>query len=203
MEETKKTNENTSQENEPELNEDGVPRPVPDPKNKLYVVISLLIFAVLYFGWNLLKENITFSYSMYLDSFSAEAEERVLAQMGLERLPDGAELDYARFHSNFGSDCFYAAVTLSEEFAGSEDFPDGLISFEYGDVVYDSRFTVYPEAEPKADYIYGDCYVCIDDPSEYFVIYEENDSYTAVYSTKDISREAESIFDGCEKIPMK
>lgn len=189
-----------SEGNSPELNEDGVPRPAPDPKNKLYTVISLLIFAVIYIAVSVIKNNISFSYMQYLDSFTPWAETALLDEMDIEALPESAVIEYARLHKSYGDSVFYVSVLLPDSFCTQEDFPDPIIGFSYGDVVEDSRFTVYPEPDTTPDYIYGDCYVCIDDPDRYVIIYEDSEGVHSVYRCADPDSSAKELFSKCEKL---
>ena len=68
-----------SEENLPAVDNEDEGRPPVDPKNKLYTVISLLIFAVLYAGWYFIKDNFTLTYALY-----AEFSDRVSDGSGYE-----------------------------------------------------------------------------------------------------------------------
>lgn len=64
-----KNDELPSEENAQDTENDEDTRPPVDPKNKLYTFISLLIFAVLYIGWQIIKANVYFSSALYADDF--------------------------------------------------------------------------------------------------------------------------------------
>ncbi len=178
-------------------------RPPVDPHNKLYTVISLLIFAVVYFGGGYIKDNFTMTYAMYADSWSDADKTILLREIGMDKLPEGVEAEYARLHRLNGGDTLYIALSVSAELAESESFPDCIIPYEYGNVIYDERFTVYPSADMTADYVYGDLYVCTDDPAESCLIYDNGDGCTAVFTTDDFDGKVKSTFGKGVKIPVK
>ena len=178
-------------------------RPPVDPHNKLYTVISLLIFAVIYFGGGYIKDNFTMTYAMYADSWSEGDKTILLREIGMDSLPEGVETEYARLHRLSGGDTLYIALSVSPELSESESFPDCIIPYEYGNVTYDERFTVYPSADMTADYVYGDLYVCIDDPAVSCLIYDNGDGCTAVFTTDDFDSKVKSTFGKGVKIPVK
>ena len=51
------------QQSEPELNEDGIPRPAPDPNNRIYIVISLAVFLVGYLLYSYASRELFLPYS--------------------------------------------------------------------------------------------------------------------------------------------
>lgn len=192
-----------SQEEGSELNEDGVARPPADPKNKLYTFLSLLIFAVIYIGWQLIKGNIYFSCALYADEFSAEEQAAVISEIPQFDTDLQAELKYARLHKNFDGNSFYAAFSIPEESAEDEEFTEKLISFPSGDPEYDIRMTVYPDPDVIPDYVYGDRYVSTEDPSLTCMIYTRGNSCTAVFRIADYSGDIERRIETWEKIPVK
>ncbi|MBP0958011.1 MAG: hypothetical protein J5997_11690 [Oscillospiraceae bacterium] len=191
------------EEEAPELNEDGVPRPAPDPKNKLYIFLSLLIFAVLYFGWQLIKGNIYFSYALYADVFTAEEKVAVMSEIPQFDTELQAEIKYARLHNNFDGNSFYAAFALPADAAEDEELAEKLISFPYGDPEYDIRMTVYPDPDVIPDFVYGDCYVSTDDPKISCMIYPEDGSCTIVFRIAGYSGDIGRRVAGWEKMPVK
>ncbi|MGN1105213.1 MAG: hypothetical protein ACI4RH_01075 [Huintestinicola sp.] len=192
-----------SGEEMPELNEDGVPRPAPDPKNKLYTFLTLLIFAVLYFGWQLVKDNFYFSYALYADCFTAEEKAAVMAE--LPQLDEAlqAELKYVRLHKNLDRNSLYAAFYLPVGSAEDDEVTEKLISFPSGDPEYDIRMTVYPDPDAVPDYVYGDCYVSTEDPKLSCMIYSEGDFCIAVFRIADYSGDITRRIENWEKIPVK
>lgn len=178
-------------------------RPPVDPKNKLYTVISLLIFAVLYAGWYFIKDNFTLTYALYADSMSAEQLSLIERELEAD-IPEGAELEYARLHRNFDSDMLYASFRLPQDITDDENFADSLIPYRYGDVDADRQFTVYPDADMTVDYVYGDNYVCVDDPMKSCLIYEDNGETYALFRTnKYDSSVIKEAFGDAVKIPLK
>ena len=174
-----------SEENLPAVDNEDEGRPPVDPKNKLYTVISLLIFAVLYAGWYFIKDNFTLTYALYADSLTESQMAQVMNELELTELPEGAELSYARMHRNFDSDTLYAEFRL----------PDGFTE--------DERFTVYPTPDMNADFVYGDSYVCIDNPMKSCLIYEGDDGTYALFRTDDCDPSVKTAFKDGVKIPVK
>lgn len=185
---------------ETENNEDS--RPPVDPKNKLYTFLSLLIFAVLYIVWQLIKSNVYFSYALYADDFSEEERAAVVGEISMPQGFEGAELRYARLHRNFDGNSFYAAFFIND-ISEYEELPDTLITFPYGDPEYDSRLTVYPDPDVIPDYVYGNSYVSTDDPGVRCMIYSENNGYTAVFRIADYTGNIRNRVDNWEKIPVR
>ena len=192
-----------SEEIMPAADNDDEGRPPVDPKNKLYTVISLLIFAVLYAGWYFIKENFTIAYALYSDTLSEAQMTQVMNELELSSLPEGAELSYVRLHRNFDSDTLYAEFRLPEGFTENEDFAEELIPYEYGNIAEDVRFTVYPTPDMNADFVYGNNYVCIDDPLKSCLIYDGDDGTYALFRTDDYDPAVKAAFSDGTKIPVK
>ena len=175
-----------SEENLPAVDNEDEGRPPVDPKNKLYTVISLLIFAVLYAGWYFIKDNFTLTYALYANSLTESQMAQVMNELELTELPEGAELSYARMHRNFDSDTLYAEFRLPDGFTEDEDFAEVLIPYEYGNVAEDERFTVYPTPDMNADFVYGG-----------------DDGTYALFRTDDCDPSVKTAFKDGVKIPVK
>lgn len=159
-------------------------RPPVDPHNKLYTVISLLIFAVLYFGWGYVKDNFTFRYSLFCDELTAESSAVITEEIFENSTPpEEITLKFARYNKNFDRDSLYAAFELPESYFedGTEDFAEKYLPFIAGDPEIDVRLTVFSRPDNVPDYVYGDSYVSIDDPNQSCMIYEQDGSYMAVF----------------------
>lgn len=177
-------------------------RPPVDPHNKLYTVLSLLIFAVLYVGVQFFKQNFTLAYALYDDAPTPENQTVILREIGMDTLPEGFELQYARLHRNFDGNTLYIAVSLPEELSDTEGFAEKYIPYEYGDVVTDERFTIYPDPDMTADYVYGDSYVCVDNPMKSCLIYEDGSGYTAVFRTDEYDPRVRAVLKDGVKISV-
>lgn len=197
-----KNDDITSEEKPAQTENDEDTRPPVDPKNKLYTFLSLLIFAVLYIGWQLIKANVYFSCAFYSDDFSDAERAAVIDEIPLSQEIEGAELRYARLHRNFDGNSFYAAVFLPDV-SEYEELADMVIEFPYGDPEFDSRQTVYPDADIIPDYVYGDTYVSTDDPKVSCMIYGEGDGYVAVFRIADYSGNIKNRVDDWEMIPVR
>ncbi len=185
-------------------------RPPVDPHNKLYTFLSLLIFAVLYLGWQIFRANFALTYSLYGDSlsFGEGALNTVLSETGLTdaggSLPDGFEFEYARLQRNrFDNNNLYVALLLPEEIEAADDFAEMYIPFEYGNVSEDERVTLYPDPDLSAYYVYANRYVSIDDPMKSFIVYKSSDRFTAVYKSSDYSDNISGAFKEAQKISDK
>lgn len=173
-------------------------RPPVDPKNKLYIFLSLLIFAAGYVGFHYLAENFSPEAAYFLENIPPEAEQ-VIAGEVCGTLPEGSGFLYARLHRNFDDNALYCAFSLPGDIEESSDFED-YIPYEFGDRVEDERFSILPEASMTADYVFGDCYVCRDDPKIYCVVYEDGGQFTAVFRTTVYSGRVKEIFRDAVRI---
>lgn len=193
-EDMEKTEETTAEENEDEG------RPPVDPNNKLYTFLSLLIFAVIYTAYQLISQNISLSYAVYEDDPSEASINAVLDAVGAEQLPEGCELQYMRMHRNFDGDTIYVSVSLPDDDEDSLDLDElaaKYIPYRYGDGASDERFAVYPYADMTADYVYGNSYISVEDPSDSCIVFQDGDGYTAVFrTTKYDAHVRESFKDG-------
>lgn len=202
---------NSANTTETEVKEETAPdegRPPVDPHNKLYTFLSLLIFAVLYVGVQFFKANFTLSYALYSDIPDRGSLVSVLSEIGISEVPEGCEFEYARMHKNFDSDLLYVSFALPEEIVDieeAEEFAEGLVPYEYGNIAEDERFTLYPDPDMNALYVYGSSIVCIDDPLKRCIVYEDEDSgrYKAVFLTNDYDKGIAVVLSEGVKINVK
>ncbi|MBQ8568741.1 MAG: hypothetical protein IJ446_05950 [Oscillospiraceae bacterium] len=195
-------NETENKTATPELNEDGVPRPAPDPNNGLYTFISLLIFAVLYFGGGFLKTELFTPYSKTAYEFSAEISE-VLINETSTPLPQGASISHARLNST--DDPLMNGCTLHiwyKNIGDTEEFAD-MIGFEYGDVITEERTAVYKNDGYDVDYVYADKYISTTDPGLCCLIYEYEDILYAEFRKSEYDPAVRSAFENSPKIKNK
>lgn len=179
-------------------------RPPVDPHNKLYTVITLLIFAVIYGGFQYLKANFTLETAYYDNSINEQQAEVFLSEIGMDELPEGAELKYVRMHRNFDNDAVYIALSVNEDFESFDENADEYVRYEYARAEEGLRYTVYPMGDMNADYVYGNSYVSIENPGNSCLVYEEEDeSYTALYRVCDYSVAVSESFKDSEKINVK
>lgn len=183
-------------------------RPPVDPHNKLYTVLSLLIFAVLYVGVQFFKANFTLSYALYSDIPDRGSLVSVLSEIGMSEVPEGCEFEYARMHKNFDSNLLYVSFALPEDIDSmeeAEEFASGLVPYEYGNIAEDERFTLYPDPDMNALYVYGSSIVCIDDPLKRCIVYEDEDSerYKAVFLTDEYDKGIAIVLSEGVKINVK
>lgn len=163
-------------------------RPPVDPNNKLYTFLSLLIFAVVYIGWQLVKDEFSMVYVLHNSAPSDGCTQIVLREIGMDVFPEDMKVDYFRVSRGFDDNALYISLVLPEEYDDSED-AESIIPYEYGNIVHDERFTIYDEESMDADFVYGDSYVCVEDPKKSVLIYEENDRLVALFRTVDYSSE--------------
>lgn len=175
-------------------------RPPRDPKNGLYTVLSLLIFAVCYIGYRLISANITLVYALHEEAPHEQLRKAVYQQMDIGYMPEGAELMYIRLHRNFDEDRLYVSFSLPDDI-DEEEFAERYIPYECGNTVIDERFAVYPEPDRKADYVFGDLYVNREDPLTSCLIYEDSGQRIAVFSTDKYDKNISSLFE-CDKIKV-
>ncbi len=158
---------------ETELNEDGVPRPAPDPKNGLYTVISLLLFAALYIGGKLISENFFLPYTVTLTEFS-ERSAQILDSEASEIIPETAELSYARLSYGTDDNRLYLRYDLSAR----EEYENYLLSESFitenpnGEESAEERISVFRNEYSDLDYVYGNIYASAKYPDIILRVYE-------------------------------
>ena len=172
-------------------------RPPVDPNNKLYTFISLLIFAVIYFGGGFIKDSLTLTKTLYSDKLS-EADIAAVSSEMTELFGQWDKApDYVRLHKNFDGNSLYIGFTMPHN---EDDTDEIAMPFPCGYPESDIRLTVYPEADAVPDYVYGDRYVCTDDPRITCMVYEEDDYVKAVFRIADYSGSMERRITSWEKI---
>lgn len=171
---------------ETELNEDGVPRPAPDPKNGLYTVISLLLFAALYIGGKFISENFFVPYTVTLTEFS-ERSAQILNFEASEIIPESAVLSYARL--SYGTDD--NRLYLRYELSAREEYENYLLSESFitenpdGEEIAEERISVYRNEYSDLDYVYGNIYASTEYPDIILRVYENDGrDYAEIIKTK-------------------
>ncbi len=179
----------------PEKDEREEGRPPRDPKNGLYTVLSLLIFAVCYIGWQLLTKDLSFTYALYEKDPSPALYTAAMKEIDMQTVPEGWELEYIRLHSGFDSDRLY--ICFSSETQDTETAVS-LIPFEAGDPTEEQRFAVSstPDTEQRA--VYGRLYTDSSNPFRSCIIYEDGEVY-ALFSTSHHDKGIAGLFES-EKI---
>lgn len=180
------------------------PRPPVDPKNKLYTVISLLIFAVLYTGWQLIKDNIALSYSLYKDSFTEKEYELILDSTGYEVLPNGISIKCARINKGFDGNRLYIDLICPSDYANSADEDEydniaAVLPFTSGDPEKDVRYMIFPYEDLRTDYVYADAYVDVISPQHMCIVYEYNGETIIQLRLTDYDPSVEKAFGDAVK----
>ncbi|MGN0641914.1 MAG: hypothetical protein ACI4JJ_02095 [Huintestinicola sp.] len=170
------------------------PRPAPDPKNKLYTVICIVIGIAVYFGWNFIRENISLTYSLYQNEFSPEDQAVIMAETGFseETLPEGAGLAYARLSCNFDKNTLYVVFS---DIGDIEAFAENL-PFDYAEGEPDERFTVYPDETMVPDFVYGYAYADTADPSRMCIVYEREGMSYAEFRITEYDSAVKAVMRG-------
>ncbi|MBQ3919918.1 MAG: hypothetical protein II695_09600 [Oscillospiraceae bacterium] len=176
-----------------EIREDAEKRPPRDPKNGLYTFLSVLIFIAGTIIFRLVGDNITLVYALHEGDPGEQLKTAALRQLNIDRLPERSDVLYVRMHRNFDEDRLYLAVRLPDG-TDEESFVEEYIPYQCGNPVTDERFAVYPEADAKAHYIFGDRYVSVDDPLTACIIYKENDETVAVFSSAEYDHNISQLF---------
>ncbi len=182
-------------ENDPELNEDGVPRPAKDPKNALYTVITLALFAVIYVGWHFVSQELFAPYSKTAFEFTPEVADVLLKETNTP-LPEGAELSMARMSSGTDNDLLriiYKNIGDAEAFAET-------IGFSYGDILEEQRLSIFADETYNEKYVYADVYVNNDDPDFSCLIYDYDGTTYAEFRKTEYDPAVRSAFDNSQKV---
>ncbi len=173
-------------------------RPPRDPKNGLYTVLSILIFAVCYIGVKLVGANVALVYAVHETAPSAKLAAAAVEQFDAKELSESGSLDYVRIHRNFDNDRLYLSFTL---YCDTEEAAE-LVPFEYGDVTEEERFSVLSDGDMHEHPVIGDLYVNNRSPSMSCIIYEDEGNVHALLSTADYDKDIRFMFEG-EKIKVQ
>ncbi|MBQ4226439.1 MAG: hypothetical protein II664_09005 [Oscillospiraceae bacterium] len=183
------------QQSGPELNEDGIPRPAPDPNNRLYVVISLAVFLVGYLLYNYASKELFLPYSRTVFA-PDEAKTAILVEETLTALPEGASISRARISSGTDGDLLHVWY---KDIGSTEDFPEKL-GFSYSDPEEDVQSEIFRDEGFEKDIVFADIYVSNEDPGLYCLIYEYNGSSYAEFCRNGSGRAVNAVFSDSPKI---
>lgn len=191
-----------SDDEELELNDEGIPRPKPDPKNGLYTFLSLLIFAVLYVGVNFAKDNFFVPYTKTLTEFTERNITILNSEIDYEIMTD-YDISYAKLISGTGDDY----LTVRYEIDSEEKFEE-LISEDFvcetdinGENLAE-RVQVFENETMDTDFIYGVTYASSVYPELTLRIFEKDKKYYAEFVKKDYDKSVKSAFGECEKVKI-
>ncbi len=170
--------------------------PVHDPHNRLYTVLSLIIFLVGLGLYKLISANITIVYAQH----EAQPDEVQCAQVaeafGFEELPRGADVEYIRLSRNFDGNRLYMALSLDENTDSGS-----IIPFDHGDADEDVGIVIYPEADMNGKSVNSTRYVSSRDPFVCCYEYEYGGRHMMLYSSSSYDKSVIHSFEGVDKIP--
>lgn len=192
----------TNSDEEVELNDEGVPRPKPDPKNGLYTFLSLLIFAVGYAGVNYAKNNFFIPYTKTLTEFSERNASILNSEINYEKAND-YDIAYAKILSGTGNDY----LTVRYEIGDKESFGE-LIADDFfcetdinGENISE-RIQVYENETMDTDYIYGEVYASSVYPDLTLRVFEKDKKCYAEFIKSEYDKSVKSAFGECDKIKI-
>ncbi len=190
----KENNQSVPPTEEPELNDEGQPRPPVDPKNGLYTFLSLLIFAVLYVGYHFAADNLFVPVSQTVTEFTEADTELILAEIKTP-LPEGAELVYARLgrftdENRLRVRC--KGITSGEALADSSDAGYALLES-------DVRTAVFRGENNDMDYVYADVYVSADGKATLYV-YEYDGELYGEFALYNYGKKVRSVFKSAPRV---
>ena len=168
-----------------------------EPKQNyvIYTILSIILFFVVYFSVEFISGKINAEYYMEIDGKSLTEEQKsIISEYASIDSTDIKGIRLERVNKISTVTVFFYNIDDIENFA------EGHILYEYGDVVDDLRIEIYPYENEISEYAYACSYVNIDDPSIYCYVYEfEGEGYEDYYSN-EMTSEISTIFMDAEKI---
>ena len=168
-----------------------------EPKQNyvIYTILSIILFFVVYFSVEFISGKINAEYYMEIDGKSLTEEQKsIISEYASIDSTDIKGIRLERVNKISTVTVFFYNIDDIENFA------EGHILYEYGDVVDDLRIEIYPYENEISEYAYACSYVNIDDPSIYCYVYEfEGEGYADYYSN-EMTSEISTIFMDAEKI---
>lgn len=160
----------------------------------IYTIISILLFAVLYTGFQFAKHALLRDYTIKVDGNSVSAEQ-------LEDIKDYTNFEFenieqlilTRENNSLSAEILYNIgdySNFSEDYENyAEDDSDG-----------ENRLAVYPYGNSVPEYVYSRYFVNADVPDMRCYIYEYGGENYLKLTFEDIPESIKLIFSGHEKI---
>jgi hypothetical protein len=170
---------------------------VHEPKQNyvIYTIISILLFCVLYFGWQFVSSKMFRDYTITVTGENFTAEQiSIIGDFTSISCDNISQAVYTRTNGKASVVIYY------EDIGDTTQFVDNCINYEYGDVEEDVQTAIYPYGNSVPEYVYAEQYVDIDDPNRSTLVYDYNGSSYAEYHSSDVNTEIRSLFNGGEKI---
>lgn len=159
----------------------------------IYTIISILLFAVLYMGFQFAKQALLRDYTVTVDGNSISSE----------------QLDDIKDYTNFDFDSIEHLILTKENNAFSAeilynigDYSNFAEDHEYyvEDLDGENRLAVYPYGNSVPEYVYSRCFVNADAPDMRCYVYEYNGSNYLKLCFENIPESIKLIFSEHEKI---
>lgn len=167
-----------------------------EPKTNyvIYTIISILLFAVLYTGWQIAKKSLFRDYTVTVDgkSITSEQSDIIKDYTGLD-FENIEQLILTRENNSFSAEILYNTgdyTTFAEDHENyAEDDSDG-----------ENRLAVYPYGNSVPEYVYSRYFVNVDSPDMRCYVYEYGGNNYLKLVFDEIPDSIKLIFSEHEKI---
>ncbi len=171
-------------------------------QNFLYLIISIALFFILYFGGKGIIDAINRPYFMIQKSENINEELLELQYEYADISKEyGVKYECSRLEKDKNG---YKVSVLFSGIVDVDDFVENAILFEYGNAVEDVENEFYPyESEPTvSEDVIAVKYVDNDNPYNEILIFEYDDEIYAEYQGYGgmIPTDVKILFNGCEKV---
>lgn len=160
----------------------------------IYTIISILLFAVLYTGWQTAKKALFRDYTVTVDgeSITAEQSDIIKDYTGFD-FDNIEQLVLTRENNSFSAEILYNMGEYSS-------FADDFENYAEDDSDGEKRLAVYPYGNSVPEYVYSRYFVNADAPDMRCYVYEFDGSNYLKLVFEEIPDSIKLIFSEHEKI---
>lgn len=159
----------------------------------IYTIVSILIFAVLYIGFQFAKQVLLRDYTVTVDGNSISSEQ-------LEEIKGYTKFDFEgiehliliKENNDFSAEILYNIGDYSDFAEDHENYIEDLDG--------ENRLAVYPYGNSVPEYVYSRCFVNADSPDMRCYVYEYSGSNYLKLCFESIPESIKLIFSEHKKI---
>lgn len=167
-----------------------------EPKQNyvIYTIISILLFAVLYAGFQFGKNMLFRDYTIDVKGSELTAEQVEIVKNATEiDFFEPQQLTLAKENNIFSVEILYNVGDYS-------DFAEDFESYVYDDSDEERRLEIYPYGNSVPEYVYPQYYVNADFPDRSCYLYEYDGDNYILFDINNASQELRAVFTGFDKL---
>lgn len=167
-----------------------------EPKQNyvIYTIISILLFAVLYAGFQFGKNMLFRDYIIDVKGTDLTAEQLAVVNNEVEMdFSEPEQLRFVRENNIFSVEILYNAGVYT-------DFAEDYENYVEDDSNDGHRLEIYPYGNSVSEYVYARYFVNADFPDRACYLYEYNGDNYILFSLTNVSQEIKAVFVDFDKI---